>query len=239
MSFTGPSNVRHERRRDALRPGAHRNWIRLELHPRRIGLRHAAIDVEQRDARAVDRDLDLFIKRRARSVQLPVGIACSRHREDVLAIRREGVHDRDAASRSHRRAFHSLRLRRPARGSLYVTDLGLERGSPTARRLISLAASRYESSNVADGVCTSAMLSKLALFVSSGSQSPALTSSPSRSLIDRSYSARFSRWKVRPPGLGLELAPCQAPARVWSPAESACRRPDAARQAAASSPPAA
>ena len=53
---------------------------------------------------------------------------------------------------------------------------------------------------MADGSWASAMLSKFALFVSSGSHLPASMSIVSRSRTERSYSARFRRWKVREPG---------------------------------------
>jgi hypothetical protein len=69
-----------------------------------------------------------------------------------------------------------------------------------AMRLTAPAAFRYASSSVGDSAWTSAMLSKLALLVSSGRYAPALTSTASRSRMDASYSARFIRWKVREPG---------------------------------------
>jgi hypothetical protein len=78
--------------------------------------------------------------------------------------------------------------------------------SPIAMRLIALAAFKYASSRVGDSACASAMLSKLALLVSSGSQLPASTSSASRSCTAREYSGRFRRWKVRTPGLGFAAA---------------------------------
>jgi len=68
-------------------------------------------------------------------------------------------------------------------------------------RLTAAAALRYPSSSVGESACTSEMLSKLALFWSSGSQSPAFTCRPSRSRTTRSYSARLSRWNDRVPGL--------------------------------------
>jgi hypothetical protein len=74
--------------------------------------------------------------------------------------------------------------------------------SPTAMRLMAVAAFRYDSSSVGDSDCASAMLSKFALLVSSGSQSPAFTSRASSSRMARSYSGRFRRWNVRRPGLG-------------------------------------
>jgi hypothetical protein len=63
--------------------------------------------------------------------------------------------------------------------------------SPTAMRLMSPAALRYASSSVGESFCSSAMLSKLALIVSCGSQSAALTSTSSRSFTARAYSGRF------------------------------------------------
>src|SRR5262249_37049260 len=70
-------------------------------------------------------------------------------------------------------------------------------------RLIAAAAFRYDSSSVGDSACASAMLSKFALFWSSGSQLPASTSSSSRSLIALAYSGRLSRWKKRTAGCGV------------------------------------
>ena len=49
-----------------------------------------------------------------------------------------------------------------------VASLGVTSGSPIASRLISLAARRYPSISVGESNWTSAMLSKFALFVSSG-----------------------------------------------------------------------
>ena len=71
---------------------------------------------------------------------------------------------------------------------------------------MALAAFRYASSKVADRVWASAMLSKLALTGSSGSQSPASTSRSSRSRMACSYSARLRRWKGRLPGSGASAA---------------------------------
>ena len=85
-------------------------------------------------------------------------------------------------------------------------------------RLMSAAAFRYDSSRVGESDCSSAMLSKLALFWSSGSQLLAFTSRSSSSRIARSYSGRFRRWNVRRPGFGL-LAACSS-MRVSSAAVS-------------------
>ena len=73
-------------------------------------------------------------------------------------------------------------------------------------RLMSPAAFRYDSSSVAESACSSAMLSKLALIESSGSHEPASTVIASRSRTARAYSARFSRWNTRVPGLGRATA---------------------------------
>ena len=59
---------------------------------------------------------------------------------------------------------------------------------------------------VGDGVCTSAMLSKFALFVSGGRKDPASITRPSRSSTDAAYSALLSRWKGREPGFGAASA---------------------------------
>ncbi len=64
----------------------------------------------------------------------------------------------------------------------------------------------YPSSSIGDSNCTSAILSKLALLVSSGRYRPASISSASSSRIDPSYSAWFRRWKVRLPGIGWSAA---------------------------------
>ena len=55
-------------------------------------------------------------------------------------------------------------------------------------------------------VWTSAMLSKLWLTVSGGRNVATSTSTASRSRIERAYSTRLSRWKVRLPGFGLASA---------------------------------
>src|SRR3954471_25059357 len=73
-------------------------------------------------------------------------------------------------------------------------------------RLIAAAALRYDSSSVGESDCASAMLSKFALLVSSGSQWPASTCRSRRSSIARAYSGRLRRWNVRTPGFGLAVA---------------------------------
>ena len=75
-------------------------------------------------------------------------------------------------------------------------------GSPSASLLTCPAARRYPSMTVAEGICTSAMLSKLALLVSRGRKVPTSMSIPSRSFTAAAYSARLRRWKVLRPGFG-------------------------------------
>ena len=53
-------------------------------------------------------------------------------------------------------------------GTSYCVEAGSNDGSPTATRLTYSAARKYPCITVADGVCTSAMLSKPALIVSAG-----------------------------------------------------------------------
>ena len=70
-----------------------------------IRLAHPRVDVEQRDALAVDRDLDLLAAASVLPNSTPSGSPCSIMLEDVVAVGREGVHDRDAAARAERRAL--------------------------------------------------------------------------------------------------------------------------------------
>ena len=88
------------------------------------------------------------------------------------------------------------------RGMRYSVDETSASASPSASRLIWPAARRYPSITVAEGICTSAMLSKLALLVSSGRKVATSMSIPSRSLTAAAYSARLRRWKVLRPGFG-------------------------------------
>ena len=59
---------------------------------------------------------------------------------------------------------------------------------------------------VADGICTSAMLSKLALMVSAGRYWLTSMSRPMSVRTAATYSARFRRWNERRPGLRLSAA---------------------------------
>ena len=99
---------------DALRTRLHENRRRLEIHPGRVGFRHARVDVEERDAFAVDRKLDLLAAHDA-AVELPRRNRVQHHAQDVLAVRGKDVDDRDAAARADRRALDVMELRHRAR----------------------------------------------------------------------------------------------------------------------------
>ena len=176
-SSYGPSSLR-------TNAAATRCWpARTRIGSVRIGARAAAVGaagraglvLEQRDALAVDRES--MSSKRALSPELSVDL------EHVLGVGREDVVDDHAAARAVRRALDVIpRVLRHVAG----VGVGASRSagalrSPTASRLIAAAALRYASSSVGDSACTSAMLSKFALFVSSGSQLPASTSRASRS----------------------------------------------------------
>ena len=92
------------------------------------------------------------------------------------------------------------------RGMRYSVDETSVSGSPSASLLTWPAARRYPSMTVAEGICTSAMLSKLALLVSSGRKVATSMSRPSRSRTAAAYSARLRRWKVLRPGSGSAAA---------------------------------
>ena len=95
--------------------------------------------------------------------------AVQQHLEDVLAVGREDVHDRDAAARAHRRAAHVPHLRAVAwqlvdrRGRRRVAIADRQTADRAARRAGSLP------SPPADNPCSSEMLSKPCASVSGGS----------------------------------------------------------------------
>ncbi len=116
------------------------------------------------------------------------------------------------------------------RGMRNDTSRAVAERSPTAKRLISAAAVRYDCMVVGDRICAAAMLSKFAILVSSGRNSPASTSRPSRSRTDCAYSARFRRWNDRRPGEPDAALASEAASSVAARASSAAsegRRPPA------------
>ena len=104
-----------ERRRDALRTRAHGDRVRLDRQTLRVGLRRPAVDVEERDALAVDRHLELLVEGGVGPEQLSGRDRVQEDREDVLAVRGEVVNGGDATARSDRRTLHLIPLRREAR----------------------------------------------------------------------------------------------------------------------------
>jgi len=107
--------VRHldERGGDALRAGLHVDRRRRHVEPVRIGLAHQVIDRKQRRARAVDRHFNLLAARGA-AEEVAGGPAVQQHLEDVFAVGREVVHDRDAAAGPDGCAVDAAHLRRGA-----------------------------------------------------------------------------------------------------------------------------
>jgi hypothetical protein len=73
-------------------------------------------------------------------------------------------------------------------------------------RLMSAPRSGTTRAAVGDSACASAMLSKLALIVSSGSHFAGIDVEVEQVLMARSYSGRFRRWNVRRPGFGFAAA---------------------------------
>ena len=104
----------HERRRQAMRAGLDVNPRRHDVHAVRIRFAHARVDLEHRDALAVDRHFEQLALDRA-AEQLAGRDRVQLHAEAVVAVRRERVHRRDAAARAERRAFDVMHLRAGAR----------------------------------------------------------------------------------------------------------------------------
>ena len=110
----------HERGGDALRAGLDVDRRRHQLEAvLRIGLAHARVEIDQRDALAVDRELDLFLEvvrgHRIAAGEAAERLVVQRRLQHVMAVGRERVHDRRAAARAHRRAVDAAHLRRGAR----------------------------------------------------------------------------------------------------------------------------
>jgi hypothetical protein len=91
-----------ERRGNAMRTRGHMDAQGLEVHSVRIALAHAGVDGEERNAGAVDRNLDLLTFDRA-AEQLTGGDRVQHHAEAVFPVRGEIVDDGNAASRAEGR----------------------------------------------------------------------------------------------------------------------------------------
>jgi hypothetical protein len=102
-----------ERRRQPLRAGLDVDPRRLQVHAVRIGLAHLGVDLDERLALAVDRDLELLALDGA-AEELPGRDRVQHQPEAVVAVRREVVDRRDPAARAERRARDVLVLRRRA-----------------------------------------------------------------------------------------------------------------------------
>ena len=186
-----PFELLKKRRRHSL--GARRDMDGggLQRHARRR-FRHARIDLEQRDALAVDRHFELLAGGRA-AEKHAARVAVQVHAEDVVAVGRKRVHDREPAARAERRAVDAAQLRRSlgdlvvgfARGRFGIAER--QHGDLAGRPQIARRATSART------ICESAMLSKPSLMVSAGSRAEASTSTPSRSLTARAYSARLRR----------------------------------------------
>ena len=162
------------------------------------------VDVEQRHAIAVDRNLDLLAARGA-AVQLSGRNAVEHHAEGVLAVCRKDVHHGRAATSANWRARHVPQLRRGARhfvdhagwrrrgvANRVAADLGRRTQIPFKHR-------RRKRLHVGDVV-------EAVQMVSGGSSADTSTSMPSSPSIAAAYSARLKRWKGRRPGFGRTAA---------------------------------
>src|SRR5262249_5902781 len=123
----------------------------------RCHFRQAWVDIQERLALAVDRQLDLLAVRRS-SEQKSVGVAVQVHPKDVIPVRREGVHDRKTAARADWRAVHRTKLRGSLRYSI-VRFAGLrlgitnrERGDSAGRSQVTLHERGRERLRVRDVV---------------------------------------------------------------------------------------
>ncbi len=108
------------------RPGLDEGRPGLDVDALRIRFAHPRVDVDDRLALAVDRDLDLLAAGGA-AVELSGRDAVHHHPEDVLAVGREDVRDRGAAARAHRRALDVPQLRRSPRDRINLRRRGRRR----------------------------------------------------------------------------------------------------------------
>jgi hypothetical protein len=142
--------------RHPLSAGGHVDRRRLQRQARgHFG--HSWIDGDDGLPLAVDRDLELFTRRRS-AEQEPVGVAMQIHPEDVVAVGRKRMHHREAAARPERRAVGARELRgglghavvRLARGGVGIADR--ERTRLARRAQVPLHQRRRERLNVRDVV---------------------------------------------------------------------------------------
>ena len=162
------------------------------------------VDVEQRHPLAVDRDLDLLASRR-HAVEEAGGARVEVDLEDVLAIGWEVVDERDPAARTKRRTLDALHLRGSLRGfvrrlagaGVWIADR--QAADLAGRTQVAVHQRRRKGLDVRDVVEAVAHGVRRQNAATS-------TSIPSKSRIERAYSARLSRWNVRLPGFGLAAA---------------------------------
>ncbi len=107
----------HEGGRHPVRPSGDGNRLGAQVDAVGVGAVHPPVDVEQRHARAVDRQLHLLgrlggVQRGAAvAVERARGLVIERHAEAVLAVGRKGVHHREAAAGAVGRALDLFTLR--------------------------------------------------------------------------------------------------------------------------------
>jgi hypothetical protein len=125
-----------------MRCGPARTRIGLRRHRHAVGIRrrHESIDVEHGRALAVDRDLDVLAARVAAG-ECAGGLVIEEHLEQVLAVGRK-MCTTDVPPRVPNGAPSTCSVCDAVRGTLYVAELAVAFGFPTASQLISLAARR-------------------------------------------------------------------------------------------------
>ena len=117
-----------------------------QVHAVRVGAVHPPVDIEQRRARAVNRDLDLFwrlggMQRGAAvAIQRAGRLVVERHAEAVLAVGWKRVRHREPAAGAMGRALDVLALRGPARDR--VGRLARRRRAVAHREAADLGGSR-------------------------------------------------------------------------------------------------
>ena len=99
----------HESGGHALRPRGDLERIGADVQARGLGLRHPAVDGQQRHALPVDGDFDLLIAVRPRE-DLTLDRGIGHDVEHVFPVRGEVVHDREAAPRPERCVLDALPL---------------------------------------------------------------------------------------------------------------------------------